>query len=138
MKKTPPDATDAVVRSASAYEGLVGFSRAVRRGSRILVSGTAPIDERGETVEGGAYAQAVRCFEIIIEAVEVLGGRREDVVRTRIYVLDRDNWEAVGRAHGECFGEVFPASTLVVVNGLLDPRWHVEIEAEAELPAPQP
>lgn len=133
MKKTPPDATDAVVRSASAYEGLVGFSRAVRRGSRILVSGTAPIDVNGETVEGDAYQQAVRCFEIIIEAVEALGGSREDVVRTRLYVLDREDWEGVGRAHGEVFGEVFPASTLVVVKGLLDPRWRVEIEAEAEV-----
>jgi enamine deaminase RidA (YjgF/YER057c/UK114 family) len=133
MKKTPPDATDAVVRSASAYEGLVGFSRAVRRGSRIVVAGTAPIDERGETVEGDAYAQAVRCFEIILEAVETLGGNREDIIRTRIYVLDRDDWEAVGRAHGECLGEVYPTSTLVVVNGLLDPRWRVEIEAEAEV-----
>jgi enamine deaminase RidA (YjgF/YER057c/UK114 family) len=120
-------------RSASAYEGLVGFSRAVRRGSRIAVSGTAPMDEHGETVEGDAYVQAKRCFEIIIEAIEALGGSREDVVRTRIFVTDASNWDAVGRAHGECFREVFPAATLVVVEGLLDPRWLVEIEADAEV-----
>jgi len=120
-------------RSASAYESLVGFSRAVRRGSRISVSGTAPIDDQGETVEGDAYVQASRCFEIILEAVEALGGTREDVIRTRIYVVDAADWEGVGRAHGEFFRATYPAATMVVVKGLLDPRWRVEIEAEAEL-----
>ncbi len=120
-------------RSASAYESLIGFSRAVRRGSRIVVSGTAPLDEQGETVIGGAYEQAKRCFEIILEAIEALGGTRDDVVRTRMYVVDADDWEGVGRAHGEFFRETFPAATMVVVKGLLDPRWRVEIEAEAEL-----
>jgi enamine deaminase RidA (YjgF/YER057c/UK114 family) len=118
-------------RSASPYEGLVGFSRAVRRGGRILVSGSAPIDAAGETVVGDAYAQALRCFEIVLEAVEALGGRREDVVRTRMYIVDGADWDAVARAHGEFFGEVYPAATLVVVKELLDPRWRVEIEAEA-------
>jgi enamine deaminase RidA (YjgF/YER057c/UK114 family) len=120
-------------RSSSPYEGLVGFARAVRHGNRIVVSGTAPIGPDGQTVVGDAYVQAKRCFEVVLEAVEALGGTREDVVRTRMYVLDRDDWDAVGRAHGESFGEVFPASTLVVVAGLLDPRWRVEIEAEADL-----
>jgi len=120
-------------RSASPYESLVGFSRAVRRGSHIAVSGTAPIDADGETVAGGAYEQATRCFEVILEAVEALGGTREDVVRTRMFVTDASDWDAVGRAHGEFFGEVYPAATLVVVKGLLDPRWKVEIEADAEL-----
>jgi len=120
-------------RSASPYESLVGFSRAVRRGSRIAVSGTAPIDADGETVAGGAYEQAMRCFEVILEAVTALGGRREDVVRTRMYVIDASDWDAVSRAHGEVFGEVYPAATLVVVKGLLDPRWKVEIEADAEI-----
>jgi enamine deaminase RidA (YjgF/YER057c/UK114 family) len=120
-------------RSSSAYESLVGFSRAVRRGSHISVSGTAPIDNDGETVEGDAYVQAARCFEIILEAVEALGGTREDVVRTRIYVVDASDWDAVGRAHGEFFRDIYPAATLVVVKGLLDPRWRVEIEAEAEV-----
>ena len=121
------------VRSASPYEGLFGFSRAVRRGSRIAVAGTAPLDPNGETVEGDTYEQAIRCLEVILEAVEALGGTREDVVRTRIFITDPDDWEAVGRAHGEFFGEIYPAATLVVVKGLLDPRWRVEIEADAEL-----
>ena len=85
----------------------------------------------GETVVGDAYTQAVRCFEIVLEAVEALGGRRGDVVRTRMYVVDGADWDAVARAHGEFFGEVFPAATLVVVKELLDPRWRVEVEAEA-------
>jgi enamine deaminase RidA (YjgF/YER057c/UK114 family) len=121
------------VRSASAYESLVGFARAVRRGSRIVVSGTAPLGPDGETVVGDAYDQAKRCYEIILEAIEALGGTLEDVVRTRMYVIDAADWESIGRAHGEFFRDVYPASTLVVVKGLLDPRWKVEIEAEAEL-----
>lgn len=124
---------DSRYRSASPYETLVGFSRAVRRGSRIVVSGTAPIGPDGDTVEGDAYLQATRCLEIIVEAVEALGGRREDVIRTRMYVTDAADWDAIGRAHGEMFREVFPAATMVVVKGLLDPKWRVEIEAEAEL-----
>lgn len=120
-------------RSSSPYEGLVGFARAVRHGSRIVVSGTAPIGPDGETVPGEAYEQAKRCFEVILEAVDALGGSREDVIRTRIYVIDAADWDAVGSAHGEIFGEVFPAATMVVVAGLLDPRWRVEIEAEAEV-----
>jgi len=120
-------------RSASAYESLVGFSRAVRRGSRISVSLSAPIDSDGETVEGDAYVQAQRCFEIILEAVEALGGTREDVVRTRMYIADASDWDAVSRAHGEFFRDIYPASTLVIVKEPLDPRWRVEIEAEAEV-----
>jgi len=120
-------------RSSSPYEGLVGFARAVRSGSRIVISGTAPIGPDGETIEGGAYDQAKRCFDVIIEAVEALGGRREDIIRTRIFVTDAADWDAVGRAHGESFGKIFPAATMVVVAGLLDPRWRVEIEAEAEV-----
>lgn len=120
-------------RSSSPYESLVGFSRAVRRGRHIVVSGTAPLDEDGETVDGGAYEQAARCLEVILEAIEALGGTRDDVVRTRVFVTDRADWEAVGRAHGEFFGAVYPAATMVVVKGLLDPRWKVEIEADAVL-----
>jgi enamine deaminase RidA (YjgF/YER057c/UK114 family) len=125
--------TDERFRSASAYESLIGFSRAVRRGSRIVVSGTAPLDQDGETVVGDSYVQATRCFEIILEAIEALGGTRKDVVRTRMYVIDAADWDGVSRAHGEFFRDTYPASTLVVVQGLLDPRWRVEIEAEAEL-----
>ncbi|MDX2437907.1 MAG: RidA family protein [Acidobacteriota bacterium] len=133
MAKTTKPALTGRHRSASPYESLVGFSRAVRRGTHIAVSGTAPIDADGETVAGGAYEQATRCFEVILEAVLALGGTREDVVRTRMFVTDASDWDAVGRAHGEFFGEVYPAATLVVVKGLLDPRWRVEIEADAEV-----
>lgn len=133
MSKNKDELTADRVRSASAYESLVGFSRAVRRGSRIVVSGTAPLGPDGETVVGDAYDQAKRCYEIILEAIEALGGDLEDVVRTRIFVTDAADWESIGRAHGEFFRDVYPAATLVVVKGLLDPRWKVEIEAEAEL-----
>lgn len=133
MKASRSPNTSRHYRSASAYEELVGFSRAVRRGSRIAVSGTAPLDETGETVIGDAYEQAKRCLEIILEAVEGLGGGIEDIVRTRIFVIDVADWEAVGRAHGEFFRDTYPAATMVVVKGLLDPRWRVEIEAEAEV-----
>jgi enamine deaminase RidA (YjgF/YER057c/UK114 family) len=122
---------DGRYRSASPYEALVGFSRAVRRGSIIIVSGTAPIAPDGETVVGDAYTQAKRCFETILEAVEGLGGELKHVVRTRMFVTDAADWDAVGRAHGEFFGEVFPAATMVVVKELLDPRWKIEVEAEA-------
>ena len=133
MKKEDRHSATRRFRSASAYESLVGFSRAVRRGSRISVSLTAPIDSDGETVEGDAYVQAVRCFAIILEAVEALDGTREDMVRTRMYIADASNWDAVSRAHGEFFRDIYPASTLVVVKEHLDPRWQVEIEAEAEV-----
>jgi enamine deaminase RidA (YjgF/YER057c/UK114 family) len=120
-------------KSSSPYEDLIGFARAVRRGSRIVVSGTAPIGPDGETVDGDAYQQAKRCFEVVIEAVEGLGGSREDIVRTRMYLTEAADWDAVGRAHGEVFREVYPAATMVVVAALLDPRWKIEVEADAEL-----
>jgi enamine deaminase RidA (YjgF/YER057c/UK114 family) len=133
VSKNKDEMTTGRVRSASANESLVGFSRAVRRGSRIVVSGTAPLGPDGETVVGDAYEQAKRCYEIILEAIEALGGTLEDVVRTRIFAIDAADWESIGRAHGEFFRDVYPAATMVVVKGLLDPRWKVEIEAEAEL-----
>jgi len=133
VSKKKDEMTAGRVRSASAYESLVGFSRAVRRGSRIVVSGTAPIGPDGETVIGDAYDQAKRCYEIILEAVEALGGTLEDVIRTRVFVIDVADWEDVGRAHGEFFRDAYPALTFIVVKGLLDPRWKVSIEAEAEL-----
>ena len=117
--------------SASPYEKEIGFSRAVRDGDRVLVSGTAPIGPDGETVEGDAYEQARRCFEIIVAALEELGAGAADVVRTRMYLVDAEDWEAVGRAHGEVFRGTDPAATMVVVRALLDERWKVEIEAEA-------
>ena len=82
----------------------------------------------------GAYAQARRCLEIILDALAQLGARPEDVVRTRVYVTSADDWEEIGRAHGEVFGEIRPASSMVLITGFLDPRWVVEIEADALLP----
>ena len=118
--------------SASPYESQFGYCRALRTGDRIVVSGTAPIGVKGHTVApGDPFGQAWRCLQIIEEALEALGGRIEDVVRTRIYVTDRNDWSAVARAHGQVFSTVTPATTLVVVAGLLDPDWRVEIEAEA-------
>jgi len=120
--------------SGSPYESLLGFSRAVRVGDRVLVSGTAPIWPDG-TCDPDPVAQARRCLEIVGEALDALGASLVDVVRTRTYLVDRRDQEAVGRVHGEVFGEVRPASTMVVVGGLLDPRWRVEMEAEAIVPA---
>jgi len=117
--------------SASPYEERYAFSRSIRDGSRILVAGTAPLGPDGATVQGGAYEQARRCFEIAREAIEALGGRAADVVRTRMYLCDAKDSDAVGRAHAEAFREAKPAATMVVVVGLLDPAWRVEIEVEA-------
>jgi enamine deaminase RidA (YjgF/YER057c/UK114 family) len=116
--------------SGSPFEPLVGFSRAVRVGQRVLVSGTAPVWPDGSCDPDPAN-QARRCLAIILAALAELGGRPADVVRTRTYLVDRNDWEVVGRVHGEVFGEIRPASTMVVVAGLLDSRWKVEIEAEA-------
>ena len=122
------------VQSGSPYEAQVGFCRALRAGDRILVAGTAPIGKDGQTVgKGDAYAQAHRCIEIIGEAIGALGGRLEDVVRTRIFITRRDNWDGVAIAHGEVFDSIRPVATCVVVSGLLDPDWLVELEAEADL-----
>ena len=120
--------------SGSPYEPRVGFSRAVRVGERVLVSGTAPVWPDGSCDPDPAN-QARRCLAIILAALAELGGRPADVVRTRTYLVDRDDWEAIGRVHGEIFCEIRPASTMVVVAGLLDPRWRVEIEAEAMIGA---
>ncbi len=102
----------------------------MRIGDRVVVSGTAPVWPDGE-VDPDPEAQAARCFEIIIDALARLGASASDVVRTRMYLTDASDWEAVGRAHGAVFGDVRPAATMVVVAALLDPRWKVEIEAEA-------
>jgi len=117
--------------SASPYEAEIGFCRALLVGTRILVAGTAPMDARGASVGvGDAGAQAERCLEIIREAIEALGGEIGDVVRTRIYLTRREDWDAVARVHGQVFGAVRPVATCVVVAGLLRPEWLVEIEAE--------
>ena len=125
------------VSSGSPYEEPIGFSRAVRVGDRVLVSGTGPVWPDG-SCDPDPYVQATRCVEIALAAVAEAGGRAEDVVRTRMYVTDAEHWQAVGRAHGDVFGTVRPAATMVVVAGLVDPRWLVEIELEAIVEQPTP
>lgn len=117
--------------STSPFEETIGFSRAVRVRDRILVSGTAPVEADGSSTHGDAERQADRCFDIIVGAIRQLGGTRSDIVRTRMFITDAADAEAVGRAHGRRFGDVQPAATMVVVSGLLRPEWRVEIEAEA-------
>ena len=120
------------VSSGSPYESSIGFCRAIRVGDRIIVSGTGPIAPDGSSASvGDAYGQAKRCLEIIKTAVEEAGGELSDIVRTRQFVTDVSVWEEVGRAHGAYFGEIQPASTMVVVKGLVREEWLVEIEAEA-------
>lgn len=118
----------------SPYEPVFGYSRAVVAAGRVHVSGTAPIPREGEPPEG-AYEQARLCLEIVGGALHEAGSRFEDVVRTRIYLTDADDYEEALRAHGEVFSTIRPAATAVVVKALLDPRWKVEIEADAVLPS---
>ena len=115
----------------SPYESAFGFSRALRVGDRILVSGTAPVERDGSSTPGDAAAQARRCFAIILRAVEELGSTAADVVRTRMFITDPADAEAIGRVHGESFHDIRPAATMVVVSALLRPEWRIEIEAEA-------
>jgi len=118
------------ISSGAAFEDRVGYSRAVRVGPHVWVSGTAPIMPRDGDPPADAYEQAKRCIEIIAFALGEAGATLDEVVRTRIYVTDAGAMDAVGRAHHEAFGRVRPATTAVVTD-LLDARWLVEIEAEA-------
>jgi enamine deaminase RidA (YjgF/YER057c/UK114 family) len=118
------------VASGSPYEPTIGFSRAVRVGDRVLVAGTAPVFPDGSCPADPA-AQARRCFAIVEEALAAAGARLTDVVRTRVLLTDPADADAVGAVHGELLGDVRPAATMVAVAALLDPRWKVEIEAEA-------
>jgi enamine deaminase RidA (YjgF/YER057c/UK114 family) len=122
------------VSSGSPFESTIGFSRAVRAGDRIMVSGTAPISLDGE-VDPDVATQMRRCLEIVTDALAALGAVPADVVRTRTFLVDAQDWPEVGRVHGEVFGEIRPASTMVVVAALLDPRWKVEVEADAVIGA---
>ncbi len=120
------------VSSGSPYEGVIGFSRAVRIGNRIEVSGTAPIWPDG-SVDPDPEKQAARCLQIIVAALTKAGASPAHVIRTRTYLTDAADWEAIARAHSRVFKGIRPASTMVVVKGFLDERWKVEMEAEAQL-----
>jgi enamine deaminase RidA (YjgF/YER057c/UK114 family) len=118
------------ISSGSKFEASIGFSRALRVGRNVYVSGTAPIWPDG-SCDPDPEIQARRCFEIILGALAEAGASAQQVVRTRMFLTDPSYADAVGRAHGAVFGEVRPASTMVVIVGMLDSRWKVEIEADA-------
>jgi len=119
------------VSSGSAYEKPIGFSRAVRIGDIIAVSGTAPLDAMGNTCcPGDLYNQTKRCIEIIRKAIEDSGGQMKDVIRTRIFLKDISRWEEAARAHGEFFSEIRPACTFVEIKALIKEDWLVEMEAD--------
>jgi enamine deaminase RidA (YjgF/YER057c/UK114 family) len=118
------------IASGSPYEPVMGFSRAVRAGMHVFVAGTAPVMPDGGDPPSDAYGQTQRCLEIIVAALRDAGAGPEHVVRTRIFATRAADFDEVARAHGAVFGEIRPACTYVVTE-LLDPRWRVEIEAEA-------
>lgn len=121
------------ISSGAPWEDIVGYSRAVRKGNMIWVSGTAPMKDGLVVGIDDPYRQAVMCFRIIKNAIEASGGKMSDVVRTRMYLTRIRDWEHVARAHAEFFGSVRPATTLVQVAKLIDPNMLVEIEADAML-----
>lgn len=120
------------VSTGSPFEPKLGISRAVRCRNIIAVTGTAPLDADGKTIaKGNPAAQARRCFEIIRSAIEGLGGQLSDVLRTRILLTRIEDWEQVAAVHGEFFGDIRPANTIMQVVRFIDPDWLVEIEADA-------
>ena len=126
------------VSSGSPYEPVLGFSRAVAVGPHVFVAGTAPIMPDGADPPGDAYGQARRCLDIVLTALREAGAGPEDVVRTRLYLTRRDDFDAVARAHGEVFADIRPVNTVIVVSGFIDPGWLVEVEAEALLTEAHP
>jgi enamine deaminase RidA (YjgF/YER057c/UK114 family) len=122
------------ISSGAKWESIVGYSRAVKVGNRIYVTGTTSLGDDGELVGiGDAYQQAAQCIRNIEKALKRLGAGLEHVVRTRMFVTDISRWEEYGHAHGEFFRDVMPATTMVEVKALIDPRMLIEIEADAEL-----
>jgi enamine deaminase RidA (YjgF/YER057c/UK114 family) len=120
------------ITSGAPWESIVGYCRAVRVGAHIAVTGTASVGENGEVVAvGDAYRQTRHCLKIIEKALDEADAGLQHVVRTRIFVTDIRQWEAVGRAHAEVFGDIKPATTMVQVSALIDPDMLVEIEADA-------
>lgn len=118
----------------SPYEATIGFSRALRVGPMTAVSGTAPVEPDGSSTPGDAAAQARRRFEIVLDALRQVGASPRDVIRTRIYLVDPADADAVGAVHAETFGDLRPAATMVVIKALLRPEWRVEVEADAYSP----
>ena len=125
--------------SSKPHEGHLGAVRARRIGERVLIGGVAPVSARGKPVAiDDPYGQMWRCIQLLEEALEAFDAALADVVSTRIYLVQRDDWSAVARAHADAFDEIKPVTTMVVVKGLLDPLWRVEMEAEAVLPTVPP
>lgn len=120
-----------LVSSGSPYEPVFGYSRAVRVGQHVSVAGTAPIMADGGEPPADAYGQTRRCLEIILAALDEAGAAAADVIRTRVYATRAEDFDDVARAHGEVFSEIRPASAYIVVDALVDPRWLVELEADA-------
>lgn len=122
-----------LITSGSPYEPVVGFSRAVIAGPHVFVAGTAPVMPEGADPPADTYGQTRRVLEIILEALSEAGAGPEHVVRTRIFLTPDADFDEAAQAHGEVFSEIRPASTMLYVSALADPRWHVEMEAEALL-----
>jgi enamine deaminase RidA (YjgF/YER057c/UK114 family) len=119
------------ITSGGAYEAVFGYCRAVRVGNQVYVAGTAPNMPDGADPPANSYGQARRCFEIIGAALAEVGSSFEDVVRTRMYITPEADFDEVGRAHGEIFRDIRPVNTTVIIAGLVDPRWHLEIDVDA-------
>jgi enamine deaminase RidA (YjgF/YER057c/UK114 family) len=118
------------ISGGSPFEPIIGFSRAVRTGNHVHLAGTGPVGAENEDVAG----QTRKIFEIALEALARAGASLEHVVRTRMFLTHVEDWEAVGRIHGEFFGQIRPAATMVVVAKLLNPAWRIEIEMDAVIP----